>query len=124
MDGFGLLGPCICLLLFMGLKPLCLLLTACGKLRSSIHRVVWSRRQPMAGVGAVLSQLDGPTGCDSAFCVVWFRFRLLRRKWLVRVVLGMVLIHLLSACVAEVGFRWDPNALAWAGPGLPHSSAF
>ena len=25
------------------------------KLRSSIHRVVWSRRQPLAGVGAVLS---------------------------------------------------------------------
>ena len=32
------------------------------KLRSSIHRVVWSRRQPLAGVGAVLSLLDGPTG--------------------------------------------------------------
>ena len=49
------------------------------KLRSSIHRVVWSRRQPSACVGAVLSLLDGPTGCDPAFCVVWFRFRLLRR---------------------------------------------
>ena len=48
------------------------------KLRSSIHRVVWSRRQPLASVGAVLSLLDGPTGCDPAFCVVWFRFRLLR----------------------------------------------
>ena len=49
------------------------------KLRSSIHRVVWSRRQPLAGVGAVLSLMDGPTGCDPAYCVVWFRFRLLRR---------------------------------------------
>ena len=49
------------------------------KLRFSIHSVVWSRRQPLASVGAVLSQLDGPTGCDPAFCVVWFRFRLLRR---------------------------------------------
>ena len=49
------------------------------KLRSSIHRVVWSRRQPLASVGAVLSLLDGPTGCEPAFCVVWFRFRLLRR---------------------------------------------
>ena len=48
-------------------------------LRSSICRVVWSRRQPVAGVGAVLGLLDGPTGCDPAFCVVWFRFRLLRR---------------------------------------------
>ena len=49
------------------------------KLRSSIHRVVWSRRQPPAGVGAVLGLLGGPTGCDPDFCVVWFRFRLLRR---------------------------------------------
>ena len=49
------------------------------KLRSSICRVFWSRRQPMASVGAVLSLLDGPTGCDPAFCVVWFRFRLFRR---------------------------------------------
>ena len=48
-------------------------------LRSSICRVVWSRRQPLASVGAVLSLLDGPTGCGPAFCVVWFRFRLLRR---------------------------------------------
>ena len=32
--------------------------------RSSICSVVWSRRQPMANVGAVPSLLDGPTGCD------------------------------------------------------------
>ena len=49
------------------------------KLRSAIRRVVWSRRQPLASIGAVLSFLDGLTGCDPAFCVVWFRFRLLRR---------------------------------------------
>ena len=49
------------------------------KLRSSIHRVVWSRRQPLASVGAVLSLLDGPTGRDPAFCLVSFRLRLLRR---------------------------------------------
>ena len=40
------------------------------KLRSSMCRVVWSRRQPMANVGAVLSLLDGPTGCDPTFCVI------------------------------------------------------
>ena len=39
------------------------------KLLSSIHRVVRSRRQPLASVGAVLSLLDGPTGCVPAFCV-------------------------------------------------------
>ena len=44
-----------------------------------ILRVVWSRRQPLASVGAVLSLLDGPSGCDPAFCVVWFTFRKLRR---------------------------------------------
>ena len=49
------------------------------KLRSSICSVVWSRRQPLANVGAVLSLLDEPTGCDPCFCVIWFRFRLLRR---------------------------------------------
>ena len=48
------------------------------KLRSSICWVVWSRRQLLASVGAVLSLLDGPTGCDPLFCVVWFRFGLFR----------------------------------------------
>ena len=41
-------------------------------------RVAWSRRQSFASVGAVLSLLDGPSGCDPAFCVVWFRFRMMR----------------------------------------------
>ena len=31
------------------------------KLRSSIRKVVFSRRQPLAGVGAVLSLMDGPS---------------------------------------------------------------
>ena len=95
------------------------------KLRSSIHRVVWSRRQPLASVGAVIGLLDGPTGCDPAFCVVWGRFRLLRRYlalWPMEI--GRVYsflekvseggpIHLLSASADEMG------ALAWSRPGLP-----
>ena len=105
------------------------------KLRSSITWVVWSRRQPLACVGAVLSLLDGPTGCDPAFCVVWFRFRLLRRYlalWPAEVrrvyrLLEMVgegcpghgPIHLLSASAAEIGFRWDPLGMGWAPPGWP-----
>ena len=105
------------------------------KLRSSIHRVVWSRRELLAGVGAVLSLLDGPTWCDPAFCVVWFRFRFLRRYlalWLVGVgrvyrLLEMVgegspghgPIHLLSAGAAEIGFRWDPVRMGWSRTGLP-----
>ena len=105
------------------------------KFRSSICRVVWSRRQPLASVGAVLSLFDGPTGCDPLFCVVWFRFRLFRRflaLWPSQVgrayrLLDMVCegcpghgpIHLLVASAAEIGFRWDPLALAWSRPGLP-----
>ena len=83
--------------------------------------MVWSRRQPLAIVGAVLGFLDGPTGCDPAFCVVWYRFRLLRRYlalWPAEVgrvyrLLEMVgdgcpghgPIHLLSSSVADIGFR-------------------
>ena len=105
------------------------------KLRSSICRMVWSRRQPLANVGAVLSMLDGPSGCDPLFCVVWFRFRLFRRflaLWPSQVgrayrLLDMVSegcpghgpVHLLVASAAEIGFRWDPLALAWSRPGLP-----
>ena len=100
------------------------------KLRSSVHRVVWSRRQPLACVGAVLSLLDGPTGCGPAFCVVWFRFRVLRRYlalWPTEVgrvyrLLEMISegspghgpIHLLSAGAVEVGFRWDPIRMGWS----------
>ena len=46
------------------------------KLRAAFLRVAWSCRQSFASVGAVLSLLDGPSGCDPAFCVVWFRFRM------------------------------------------------
>ena len=105
------------------------------RLRSAICKVVWSRRQPLANVGAVLCLLDGPTGCDPAFCVVWFRFRLLRRYlalWPAEVgrvyrLLEMVSngcpghgpFHLLSSSAAEIGFQWNPVALAWMRPGLP-----
>ena len=118
-----------------GIEASLLVSDSLRKLRSSITRVVWSRRQSLASVGAVLSLLDGPTGCDPALCVVWFRFRLLRRYlalWptevrrvyhLLEMVsegsLGHGPIHLLSASAAEIGFRWDPVALAWSRPGLP-----
>ena len=118
-----------------GIEASLLVSDSLRKLLSSICSVVWSRRQPMANVGAVLSLLDGPTGCDPAFCVVWFRFRLLRRYlalWPAEVgkvyrLLEMVgagcpghgPIHLLYAGAAEIGFRWDPLVLAWSRPGLP-----
>ena len=105
------------------------------RLPSSVYRVVWSRRQPLASVGAVLSLLGGPTGCGTAFCVVWFRFRLLRRYlalWPTEVgrvyrLLEMVsegspghgLIHLLSTSAAQVGFQSVPLRMGWSRPGLP-----
>ena len=104
------------------------------KLRSSVHKVIWSRRQPLASVGAVLSFMDGPQGCDPAYCVVWFWFRMFRR-YLARGtsevgryyrLLDLVsegcpghgLVHLLVASAAELGFRWDPRALGWFRSGL------
>ena len=49
------------------------------RLRSAFVSAVWSRKMPLAHVGAVLTLLDGPSGCDPGFYVVWSRFRLLRR---------------------------------------------
>ena len=105
------------------------------KLRAAIFGVVWSRRQPFAGVGAVLSLLDGPPGRDPAFCVVWFRFRVLRRYLACRPgevsrvyrllesaaegSLGHGPAHLLIQSAAVIGFHWDPLELAWCRPGLP-----
>ena len=117
----------------MVLRLLCWLLGSLLKLRSAVCRVVWSRRQPLATVGAVLSLLDGPSGCDPLFCVVWFRFRLFRRflaLWPSRVdrayrLLDMVSegcrghgpVHLLVSSAAEIGFRWGSSfpclASAW-----------
>ena len=88
------------------------------KLRSSICRVVWSRRQLVAGVGAVLSLLDGPTGCDPAFlCGSGFGCFVGISLWPAEVgrvyrLLGMVShvcpghgpVHLLFASAAEIGF--------------------
>ena len=89
----------------------------------------------MANIGAVLCLLDEPTGCDPVFCVVWFRFRLLRSHlalWPTEI--GRVYrlfevggdgcpgrgpIRLLFSSAAEIGFRWNPDALAWVRPGLP-----
>ena len=49
------------------------------QLRSAFVSAVWSKKMPLAHVGAVLSLLDGPPGCDPGFYVLWCRFRLLRR---------------------------------------------
>ena len=105
------------------------------KLRSAFCRVAWSRRQPFAHVGAVLSLLDGPVGCDPAFCVGWFRFRQMRRylafrpEEIPRVYRliqaaadgssGHGPAHLLLESAAEIGFFWCSRFLGWDRPGLP-----
>ena len=105
------------------------------KLRTAIFRAVWSGRQPLANAGAVLSLLDGPSGCDTASCVVWFRFRMLRRYLayrprkvhrVYRLIDGVAEgcpgrgpAHLLVESAAEIGFQWDSCVLVWERPGLP-----
>ena len=102
---------------------------------SGFLRVAWSCRQSFASVGAVLSLLDGPSGCDTAFCGVLFRFRMLRRYLAYRP--GDVFrvyrllersaegcpghgpVYLLLQSAAAVGFHWDSLELAWCRPGLP-----
>ena len=51
-----------------GIKASFLAEAGLRKLRAAIVRFVWSRRQSLASPGAVLSSLDGPVGCDLAFC--------------------------------------------------------
>ena len=109
--------------------------TSLRKLRAAFFGSAWSRRQPFASIGAVLSLRDGPSGCDPAICVIWFRFRMLRKYLAYRpgeVSRGYRLlesaaegspghgpVHLLLQCAAVIGFRWDPEELAWDRPGLP-----
>ena len=105
------------------------------KLRAAFCKVCWSSRQPLAHVGALMSLLDGPVGSDPAFCVVWFRFRLMRRylayrpeevskvKRLLAAAAegcsGHGPAHLLVESAAEVGFSWCSQDFGWIRPGLP-----
>ena len=89
----------------------------------------------LANAGAVLGLLDGPSGCDPAFCVVWFRFRMLRgflayRPGEVSKVYRLLEhvaggcpghgpVHLLVGSAAEIGFVWSPEMVGWAREGLP-----
>ena len=55
----------------------CMLFEASGisftllqKLRSAFVSAVWSKKMPLALVGAVLTLLDGPPGCDPGFFII------------------------------------------------------
>ena len=118
-----------------GIEASYLAASSVRKLRSAFFKVSWSRRQPFAHVGAVLSTLDGPVGCDPAFCVVWFRFRQMRRYLAFRPeeiprVYGLLQdakdgssgnspTHLLLESAAEIGFFWCSRFLGWDRLDLP-----
>ena len=105
------------------------------RLWSASVSAAWSRKMPLAHVGAVLSLLDGPVGCDPGFYVIWCRFRLLRRYLAYRPLevpglyslLGLVAggcpghgpMHLLVESAGIIGFSWDPVNAGWNRPGLP-----
>ena len=105
------------------------------RLRSAFVSATWCRKMPLAHVGAVLSLLDGPTGCDPGFFVVWCRFWLLRRYLAYRpmevpriyALLGLAAdgcpghgpLHLVVESAGSVGFSWDPVNFVWCRPGLP-----
>ena len=99
------------------------------KLRSAVRRVVWSRRQPLASVGAVLGLLDGPLGGTLLFAwyglgFVYFDAILLFGPlksvgfvacllWFMRVVLGMVLFIFFLLALLRLGL--SGTLMTWLG---------
>ena len=49
------------------------------KLKAAFVRACWSGKLTLAHTGTVLGMLDGPEFVDPVACIVWFRFRLMRR---------------------------------------------
>ena len=105
------------------------------RIRSAFVSASWSRKMPFAHAGAVLTLLDGPSGCDPGFFVVWSRFRLLRRYLAYRpmevpriyALLGLASdgcpghgpLHLVVESAGAVGLSWDAVGSVWCRPGLP-----
>ena len=49
------------------------------KLRAAFVSSCWSSNLTLAHTGTVLGMLDGPEFVDPSACIIWYRFRLLRR---------------------------------------------
>ena len=91
------------------------------RLRAALVRACWSSKMSMSHSGTVLSLLDGPEGVDPGFCIVWFRFRLMRRylayppdesarigrllDLVSEVAPGHGPVHLLVRSAAKIGFK-------------------
>ena len=90
------------------------------RLRAAFVRACWSSKMSMSHSGTVLSLLDGPEGVDPGFCIVWFRFRLMRRYLAYRPdESGHGPVHLLVRSAARIGFKWCSEGFCWDRPGLP-----
>ena len=79
--------------------------------------------------------LDGPGFVDPVACIVWFRFRLMRRYLAYRPFetarIGRLLelvsggapghgpVHLLVESASSLGFQWCLGGFCWDRPGLP-----
>ena len=105
------------------------------KLRAAFVRACWSSKLTLAHTGTVLGMLDGPDCVDPDTCIVWIRFRMLRRFLAYRPLetariarlLEMISngasghgpLHLLFDSAATLGFQWCPAGFCWSRPGLP-----
>ena len=110
-----------------------LVYVSCGLLLSGLFGPVASLLPILVRCSVCwMVRLDGPTGCDPAFCVVYFQFRMLRRflayrpnevaklyQLLVLVVAGHGPAHLLVGSADEIGFVWSPEMVEWVRKGLP-----
>ena len=105
------------------------------KLRAAFVRACWSSKMTLAHTGTVLGMLDGPKCVDPNACIVWYRFRLMRRYLAYRPFeaarIGRLLdfvssgapghepVQLLVESAASLGFRWCLVGFCWDSPGLP-----
>ena len=105
------------------------------KLRAAFVRACWSSKMTLAHTGTVLGILDGPECVDPNACIVWYRFRLMRRYLAYRPLenarIGRLLelvsggasghgpVHLLVESASSLGFQWCFGGFCWNRPGLP-----
>ena len=123
--------PCCC---FCWCLPSCFIFCLL-LLHMRLPRAVWSKKLPMTNTPALLSLLDGPSGSDPAFFIIWSHFRQLRRCLACRPdeeerifrqldfasagSPGHGPMHLLLESAEEIGLFWDSELAGWIRPGLP-----